>query len=77
MTPQDALALKWAMDRGVDIDLVLRSQGDTSVFATSSVSLPQLVDQGGLTIPDRGGNDLHPRADDVDPPQVPAVPPGQ
>jgi hypothetical protein len=77
MPPQDALALKWAMDRGVDIDLALRSQGDTAVFATTSISLPQLIDQGGLTIPERGGNDLHPRADDVTPPEVPAVPSGQ
>ncbi|MFW6068147.1 MAG: SAF domain-containing protein [Chloroflexota bacterium] len=77
MTPQDALSLKWAMDRGIDIDLALRSQGDTAVFATTSISLPQLVDQGGLTIPDRGENDLHPRADDVDPPAVEPVPPGQ
>lgn len=77
MPPQDALALKWAMDRGIDLDLALRSQGDTAVFATTSISLPQLVDQGGLTIPERGGNDLHPRADDVDAPQVPAVPPGR
>lgn len=77
MPPQDALALKWAMDRGVDIDLALRSQGDTSVFATTSISLPQLIDQGGLTIPERDGNDLHPRADDVAPPEVPPVPSGQ
>lgn len=77
MTPQDALSLKWAMDRGIDIDLALRSQGDTAVFATTSISLPQLVDQGGLTIPDRGEHDLHPRADDVDPPSVEPQPPGQ
>lgn len=77
MTPQDALALKWAMDRGIDIDLALRSQGDTAVFATTSISLPQLVDQGGLTIPERGENDLHPRADDAEPPSVPPMPPGQ
>lgn len=76
LTLQDALALKWAMDRGVDIDLALRSQGDTTVFATTSVSLPQLVEQGGLTIPERGENDIHPRADDVDPPSLPPLPPG-
>lgn len=75
MTPQDALALKWAMDRGIDIDLALRSQGDTSVFATTSISLPQLVDQGGLSIPERGTNDIQPRADEVDPPLVPPLPP--
>lgn len=76
MPPQDALAIKWALDRGVDVDLALRSQGDTAVFATTSISLPQLVDQGGLTIPQRGGNDLAPRADDVEPPQLPPFPPG-
>ncbi len=75
MSPQDALALKWAMDRGIDIDLALRSQGDNSVFATTTISLPQLVDQGGLTIPQRGGDDIQPRADEVDPPQVPLLPP--
>lgn len=75
MTPQDALSLKWALDRGVDVDLALRSQGDTAVFATTSISLPQLVDQGGLTIPDRGEHDLHPRADEVEGPSVEPVPP--
>lgn len=75
MTPQDALALKWAMDREIDIDLALRSQGDTAVFATTSISLPQLVDQGGLTIPDRGEHDLYPRADEAERPSVPPVPP--
>lgn len=76
MTPQDALSLKWALDRGIDIDLALRSPGDTAVFATTSISLPQLVDQGGLTIPERGEQDLHPRADDVEGPSVPPEPPG-
>lgn len=74
MPPQDALALKWAMDRGVDLNLALRAQGDNSVFATTSVSLPQLVEQGGLTIPERDDSDLHPRADEVDPPQLPPLP---
>lgn len=74
LTPQDALALKWAMDRGIEIDLALRGQGDTTVFATTTVSLPQMVEQGGLTIPERGEFDIHPRADEVDPPSLPPVP---
>lgn len=77
LTPQDALALKWAMDRGIEVDLALRGQGDTTVFATTAVSLPQMVEQGGLTIPERGEFDIHPRADDVEPPSLPPVPPGQ
>ncbi|HSM56894.1 MAG TPA: RcpC/CpaB family pilus assembly protein [Candidatus Sulfomarinibacteraceae bacterium] len=74
MPPQDALALKWAMDRGVDLNLALRAQGDSSVFATTSVSLPQLVEQGGLTIPERADSDVHPRADEVDPPELSPLP---
>jgi Flp pilus assembly protein CpaB len=74
MTPQDALAVKWAMDRGVDLNLALRAQGDATVFATTSVSLPLLIDQGGLTIPERTDSDIHPRADEVEPPSLPPRP---
>ncbi|MBK7895173.1 MAG: hypothetical protein IPJ90_09895 [Anaerolineaceae bacterium] len=60
MSSQDALALNWAMIRGVDINLALRSPGDQTVFVTTSVSLPQIIDQGGLAIPDQSNFDLHP-----------------
>lgn len=76
MPLQDALALKWAMDRGLELDLALRSQGDNSVFITTAVSLPQLVEQGGLTIPETLDFGLEPRADEVPPPSVPPNPPG-
>jgi Flp pilus assembly protein CpaB len=72
MSAQDALVLKWSMDRGLDIDLALRAQGDNSVFTTSSVSLPQLVEQGGLTIPEPGEFDVEPRLDEV---TIPSLPP--
>lgn len=50
---QDALTLKWAYEEpGIDIDFVLRSQGDNAVFVTTPVSLPQLVEQAGLAIPE-------------------------
>ena len=75
MAAQDALTLKWALDRGLDIDLALRAQGDNSIFVTTGVSLPQLVEQGGLLIPERGDFDAHPRADDVEPPSLPPNPP--
>ncbi|MCA9901462.1 MAG: hypothetical protein H6654_14315 [Ardenticatenaceae bacterium] len=68
MSSQDALALNWAMIRGVDINLVLRSPGDQTVFVTTSVSLAQIIDQGGLAIPEQSNYDLHPSAADVDPP---------
>lgn len=58
MTLQDALALKWAREQGVDIDLALRALNDNTVFVTTSVSLPQIIDQGALAIPDPVDFDL-------------------
>ncbi|MCA9961610.1 MAG: hypothetical protein KC413_15445 [Anaerolineales bacterium] len=66
MSSQDALALKWALERGVDIDLALRAQGDNTVFFTTSVSLPQIINEGGLAVPSDADFDLHPRVDDED-----------
>jgi Flp pilus assembly protein CpaB len=74
MTSQDALTLKWAMDTGIDIDLVLRAQGDNSLFVTTSVSLPQIVEQGVLTIPEPAEVGLEPRVDLVPTPGVPPIP---
>jgi hypothetical protein len=73
MSSQDALAFNWAMIRGVDIDLALRSPGDQTVFVTTSVSLPQIIDQGGLAIPEQSNFDLHPSMEDV---TFPSLPPG-
>lgn len=50
---QDALSLKWSLERGLDIDLVLRAPNDTTTFATNSVSLPVLIDNGALRIPEK------------------------
>jgi hypothetical protein len=75
MLSQDALALKWASDRGIDIDLALRAQGDTTVFVTSGVSLPQIIDQGLLTPPEPTDIDLEPRTDKAPIPSLPPNPP--
>lgn len=75
MLTQDALTLKWALERGVDIDLALRAQGDTTVFVTNSVSLPQIIDQGSLILPEESEIDLAPRADEVERPSLPPNPP--
>lgn len=56
---QDALAIKYARERWVRVDVVLRSPGDATQFVTTSVSLPQIIDQGGLAIPEQTGIDLH------------------
>ena len=77
MSSQDALALNWAMIRGVDINLALRSPGDQTVFVTTSVSLPQIIDQGGLAIPEQSNFDLHPSMEDVELPVLPPENPNQ
>ncbi|MCB0033415.1 MAG: hypothetical protein KDE51_05330, partial [Anaerolineales bacterium] len=76
MPVQDALVLKWALEEpGTDIDLVLRSQGDNALYFTTSVSLPQLVEQAGLSIPEPSQFDLQPRIDGSSIPRLPAVNP--
>jgi Flp pilus assembly protein CpaB len=74
MTAQDALTLKWALEAGIDIDLVLRAQGDSSVFFTTSVSLPQMVEQGGLLVPEPGTTHLSQPIYTVPTPGVGAAP---
>lgn len=74
MPAQDALALKLAQETGINIDLALRSQGDNTIFSTTSVSLPERVEQGGLTIPESGDYDLEKRYDEAPVPFLPQVP---
>ena len=74
MQAQDAVALKWALERGLDIDLALRAQGDTQNFTTTSVNLFQIVEQEGILIPQLPDYDLYPRADEVQQPSLPPVP---
>ena len=75
MPAQDALALKLAQETGINLDLALRSQGDNTFFSTTSVNLPESVEQGGLTIPESGDYDLEQRYDEAPVPFLPSVPP--
>ncbi len=77
MPAQDALALKWALERGVDITLALRSPGDTAVFATTTISLPQLVEQGALRIPEKGEFDIEPPLRELEFPRLDELEEGQ
>lgn len=52
LTAQEALALKWARDESVEIALALRSPEDATNYVTASVSLPQIIDLGALSIPE-------------------------
>lgn len=74
LTLQDALTLKWAMENGIDIHLALRAQGDNSTFVTTSVTLPQMVEQGPLTIPVPGTFSLSPPVHLVPTPGLPDIP---
>lgn len=77
MTAQDALVLKWALETGISIHLSLRSQGDETVFVTTSVSLPQMVEQSGITIPEQGEFREYPPINQVPTPGVPDLPPSE
>ncbi len=45
VTPQDALVLKYLMEMGADLDLVLRPAGDTAPVITEPVWLQYIVDK--------------------------------
>lgn len=74
MLAQDALALKWALETGINIDLALRAQGDNSVFTTTSVSLPQIFEQGVMVAPEPSEVGLQPRVDAIPTPGLPPAP---
>jgi hypothetical protein len=66
LSAQDALALKWALERGVAITLALRSPGDQTVFTTETITLPYLEQIGALRIPERSEYDVEPSVRDLE-----------
>jgi len=71
VSPQDALALNWAMKAGIDLVLTLRAPGDTSNDPTTSVTLQYLVDNYDITIPSKLSYGIEPRLDKIVPPVLP------
>lgn len=63
VSPQDALALNWAVKAGVDLVLTLRAPGDTTDEDTSSVTLQYLIDNYSITVPSKQPYGLEPRLD--------------
>lgn len=51
LTPQDALAVKFARERGVALDLALRGAGDQQEFTTESVDLEYMRDRFNVEFP--------------------------
>jgi pilus assembly protein CpaB len=71
VSPQDALALNWAIKAGIDLVLTLRAPGDTSADETTSVTLQYLLDNYDITVPIRLPIGLEPRLDQVIEPVLP------
>jgi pilus assembly protein CpaB len=71
VSPQDALALNWAIKAGIDLVLTLRAPGDTSADETTSVTLQYLLDNYDITVPIRLPIGLEPRLDNVIRPILP------
>jgi pilus assembly protein CpaB len=51
VSPQDALALNWAMTAGADLVLTLRNPDDPSDNETDSVTLQFLIDNYDISVP--------------------------
>ncbi len=71
VSPQDALALDWAVKSGVDIVLTLRGPSDTTATETTSVTLKYLVDNYNITVPSKLPYGLEPRLNSVVSPVLP------
>jgi Flp pilus assembly protein CpaB len=71
VSPQDALAINWAIKSGVDLVLTLRSPGDGTETSTTSVTLQYLVDSYNITVPGRLPYGLEPR---IESPVGPVLP---
>jgi pilus assembly protein CpaB len=61
VTPQDAVTLKHALELGADIDLVLRSAGDTDPVTTESVTLQYLLERFNIEQPPKLPYGVEPR----------------
>ncbi len=61
VTPQDALAMEWALNAGANMTLTLRGPGDTTENTTSSVTLQFLIDNYDIAVPSKLPYGLEPR----------------
>jgi pilus assembly protein CpaB len=71
VTPQDALALNWAVKSGVDLILTLRSPGDPTATDTTSVTLQYMIENYDISVPSRLPYGLEPRVDRIVVPTLP------
>ncbi|NIS79413.1 MAG: hypothetical protein GTO14_04205 [Anaerolineales bacterium] len=71
VTPQDALALNWALKMDADMVLTLRAPGDNTITETTSVTLQYILDNYNITVPTKLPYVIEPS---VDKPIVPELP---
>ncbi len=71
VSPQDAVALKYLMDRQVVLTLALRAPGDTEPLNTEAVTLSYVIDQYRFVIPAKLPYDIEPRIDRIEMPVLP------
>jgi Flp pilus assembly protein CpaB len=71
VTPQDALAINWAIRAGATLSFTLRSPDDATETETSSVTLQYLVQSYNITVPSRLPYGLTPRLEAVIDPALP------
>lgn len=63
VSPQDAVTLNYLMLSGANLNMVLRSAGDSEVKNTEAVTLQFILDQYQIPIPAKLSNGLEPRLD--------------
>ena len=71
VSPQDAVALKYLMDRQIVLTLALRAPGDTETVSTEAVTLSYIIDQYRFVIPAKLPYDIEPRIDRIEMPVLP------
>ena len=70
VTPQDALALNWAMKVGADLTLTLRAPNDSEPTETTSVTLQYLIESYNITVPSRLPYSLEPALNNLIDPKL-------
>ncbi len=71
VSPQEAVTLKYLMDRQIVMTLALRAGGDTTDISTDAVTLSYVLDTYGIVVPAKLPYDVAPRIDTVAPPLLP------
>jgi hypothetical protein len=71
VTPQDALALNWAIKSGADLVLTLRAPGDIEITETTSVTLQYLLENYDISVPTKLPYGLEPALEGIISPVLP------